>query len=146
MQDHPQDYLVSSFQKKDSIEGRYRISNLLQDRVYIVLAEMKDRFKIVELRREQNDKGLNILQKIQHKVTAVNLTFVESSGPVNDAQVPLFSRTVAVHSFGAQGSASANQANIEVFHRRRINRGPQMARGFCCLTAAGQGPGGWNSH
>ncbi|CAB3232073.1 unnamed protein product [Arctia plantaginis] len=133
------------FPNDDTLEGRYRISTLLQDRVYTVLAEMKDRFKIVEYRRNQNDKGLNIMDKIQHKITAVNLLFVETSGPLNDAQVPLYSRNVAIHGFGAQGSASANQANIECFHRRRIHQGNQMARGFCCTTQQGQPPGGWNA-
>ncbi|CAG4958805.1 unnamed protein product [Colias eurytheme] len=99
---------------------------------------------MVEYRREQDPNGLNNLKKMVHKVTSVNLTFVEATGPVNDVQTPLFTRNVAVHSFGAQGSAVANQANIECLHRRRI-AGPPHARGFCCTTQAGQGPGGWNA-
>lgn len=134
------------FPSDNTLEGRYRFSPLLQTRVYTVLAELKDKMKMVEMRRENNPQGLNTLEKIKRKVTSVNLTsnfFVESIGPVNDAQIPLFERTVNVHSFGAQGSSVANQANIECFHRRRMIQGAHMARGFCCLTEAGQGPGGW---
>lgn len=133
------------FPDDDTLEGRYKVVSILQERVYTVLAEMKDRFKMVEFRRNHNEKGLNVVDKIQHKITSVNLLFVEASGPLNDAANPLYTRNVAVHSFGAQGSLSANQANIECFHRRRINAGQHMARGFCCTTPAGQGPGGWNA-
>lgn len=133
------------FPDDDTLEGRYKVVSLLQERVYTVLAEMKDRFKIVELRRIHNEKGLNFMERIQHKITAVNLLFVEAHGLLNDAVAPLYSRNVAVHSFGAQGSAVANQANIECFHRRRVNVGQNMARGYCCTTPAGQGPGGWNA-
>ncbi|CAG4981324.1 unnamed protein product [Colias eurytheme] len=51
-----------------------------------------------------------------------NLTFVEAYGPVNDAQIKLFERNV-IHSYGAQGSAVANQAGIECMHRRQIAQG-----------------------
>lgn len=131
------------FEDNGTLEGRYRYSNLLHTRVYVVLAEMKDRFKMVEIKRESNEQGLNILDKIKKKITSGNLLFVESQGPINDGQVPLTERTVDIHSFGAQGSSVANQANIECMHRRRIVHGANMARGFCCLTAAGQAPGGW---
>ncbi|CAF4948157.1 unnamed protein product [Pieris macdunnoughi] len=138
-------YQGIQFPNDDSIEGRYRISETVQNPVYVVLAEMKDRFKMKEYRRVQNEKGLNLMEKVQYKITAVNLTFVETTGPINDALIPLYTRNVAIHSFGAQGSATSNQANIECFHRRRINRGAHIARGFCCTTPAGQGPGGWNA-
>ncbi|CAB3232825.1 unnamed protein product [Arctia plantaginis] len=128
------------FPNDDTIEGRFRYSPLLQTRVYTVLAEMKDRFKMVEIKREQNPTGLNIIPKIPKKITAANLTFVESVGPVNDAQIPLYERTVNIHSSGAQGSAIANQANVECLHRRRI---PANARGLCFTTLQGNAPGGW---
>lgn len=104
---------------------------------------MNERFKMHELKRENNPQGLNVFENIKRKVTSVNLTFVESIGPVNDANVPLFERTANIHSFGAQGLAVSNQSNIECFHRRRIVRGAHVARGFWCLTETSQGPGGW---
>ncbi|CAF4947713.1 unnamed protein product [Pieris macdunnoughi] len=127
------------FPNDNTLEGRYRYSPLLHTRVYTILAEMKDRFKMLELRREQNPQGLNLQDRIKRRVTAVNLAFVESIGPVNDADIPLFLKTADVHSFGAQGSAVSNQANIETLHRRRVTQ----ARGLCCLTEAGNAPGGW---
>lgn len=65
------------FPNDDTLEGRYRYSALLQTRVYVVLAEMKDRFKMIELRREHNDRGLNVMEKIKKKVTQANLAYVE---------------------------------------------------------------------
>lgn len=132
-----------TFSSDDSIEGRYRYSALLQNRVYTVLAEMKDRFKMVEVRREHNDQGLNVQNRIKKKITSGNLLFVESQGPTTDATTMLAERTVDVHGFGAQGSSVANQANIEVMHRRRIPNGARTARGLCCLTNTGGAPGGW---
>ncbi|CAG5058841.1 unnamed protein product [Parnassius apollo] len=132
-----------NFVSDDTLEGRYRVSPLLQTRVYTIFAEMKDRFKMLEIRSENNPQGLNVTNKIQKKTVAANLTFVETIRPVNDANVPLYERTVNVLSFGAQGSAVANQSNIEVLHRRRSDQRNQPARGLCFTTAAGQAPGGW---
>lgn len=50
------------FEDDDTLEGRYKVVTLLQNRVYTVLAEMKDRFKIAEFRRNHNDRGLNVME------------------------------------------------------------------------------------
>lgn len=42
------------FPDDDTVEGRYRYIQALHSRVYIVLAEMKDRFKMKEFSREGN--------------------------------------------------------------------------------------------
>ncbi|XP_078048960.1 uncharacterized protein LOC144476178 [Augochlora pura] len=83
---------------------------------------MKDRFKMLE--------RLNFMPPIRKKITNTNLTFVESVEPMNDRQTPLYTRTVNVHSFCAQGSATVNQANMECFHRRRQAIDNQAAEGL----------------
>lgn len=65
------------------------------------------------------------------KVTSSNLSLVESGGPANPLNIPLYDRTVNVNSCSAQGSATDKQANIEVMHRQRMPRGVNVAPGPC---------------
>lgn len=131
------------FLNDDSIEGRYKVSHTACSRVYIILSELKDRFKMTELRRLENKEGLNAMEKLIPKIASANLTFVESEGPANPLVLHLYDRNVNVYSNSSQGSATANQANIEAMHRRRIILGAQAAPGPCYCTQAGNGPGGW---
>lgn len=129
-----------TFPDDSSLSGRFKISTLLCDRVYTILADLKDRFKMVEFRREQS-AGLNLQSNIKHVLNSANLTFVESHGPVREDQ-PLYKRSVSIYSNYAQGSHTSNQAYFETMHRRRISEANSKARGLCCLTNQGNAPSG----
>lgn len=96
------------FPNDDSIEGRYKVSHTACSRVYIILSELKDRFKMTELRRLENKEGLNAMEKLIPKIASANLTFVESEGPANPIVLHLYDRNVNVYSNSSQGSATAN--------------------------------------
>lgn len=87
------------FPADDTIEGRYKIHPTACTRVYNILAEMKDKFSMVEFRRENNPNGLNSITKIKPKTTAANLTFVESTGPEHPLQTPLHEKGVTIGIF-----------------------------------------------
>lgn len=51
------------FQNDHTVEGRYRISHTACTRVYAIWAELKDRFKMKEFRRQENKDGLNFARE-----------------------------------------------------------------------------------
>lgn len=124
------------FPNDDSVLGRLRISAELMNRVNSVLAEMKDRFKMVQIGVDESTKRRNY---VKHKMVPANLLFCEAS---NQPFPRLSTSQVTIRGVASFGSAQAGQANIHVLHRRRQEQFP----GVCYLTADNQPPELWLEH
>lgn len=122
--------------QEDGILGRFKISQELLSRVNVILFELKDRHKMVNI-------GVNPITKIRNyvkrKTIPANLLFVETR---TSNQLRLSLDNVRILSNSAFGSSQAGHANIDVMHRHRVHG----HYGHCYTTDRGNAPANWNAH